>query len=113
MSASIATARRAISSAEVAGPAVFQVMTRMAVSVFAGRLSVPIPRPRTIAPFARTPTTATITTVTAERDDLGDRCQAFHPEEVGSGEHRDHGDPDHRNEDPQSSTHVREPMTAF
>ncbi len=49
---------------------------------------------------------------TAEGDDLGDRRDAFDTEEVGRGEHRDSGDPEHRNEDPQSPTHEREPMTA-
>nr|BFF11930.1 hypothetical protein GCM10025699_32330 [Microbacterium flavescens] len=60
MSASIATAILAIVSGGVAGPAVFHVITRIAVSVFAGSASVPIPpRPARIAPLATAATPAT------------------------------------------------------
>ena len=52
MSASIATAICATSCDDVAVPAVFHVMTRMLSSVFAGRLSLPIPRESRITPFA-------------------------------------------------------------
>ena len=140
MSASIATAILAIVSGGVAGPAVFQVMTRMLASVFAGSGSVPRPpRADSTATFATVAMPATSASDranarigraiarssassggsgereredAAERHDLSDRVDALDAEEPGEGEHRCGDRAQHGHEDPEQAKHDGDSMRA-